>query len=172
MHILAARQYVSPRTRPLTPEEQETRRLSYAIKDPHAPDIDFATAGAEMAAHIHAKAWLIPIPDRNGNTDANTRLAATIARFAPPGTQVVKAIVRTAPIESQCDRHRKKLGPIPVDQHHFKRTGKFLTIRPTYFIDNVTTSGHTFQAAHQAMSFGIGLAFADAYNSNNITHHD
>ena len=37
MKILAARHYVSPRTRALTPEEQETRRLAYAIKDTAAP---------------------------------------------------------------------------------------------------------------------------------------
>jgi hypothetical protein len=31
MHIIYAERYVSPRERPLTPEEQEVRRIAYAI---------------------------------------------------------------------------------------------------------------------------------------------
>ena len=167
MQIIAARQYISPRTRPLTPEEAETRRLSYAIKSPQAAQRDVATAALEMARLITGPCWLIPIPDRHDNTDANTRLAHLIALYSGNGAQVVKAIVRTRPIESQCERHRKRRGPIPTHQHNFQRTGKLLTARPTYFVDNVTTSGHTFQAAYNAMSFGTGLAFADAFNPNN-----
>ena len=37
-----------------------------------------------------------------------------------------------------------------------------MTLRQTYFVDNVTTSGHTLQAAHDALGFGTGLVFADA----------
>lgn len=162
MNIVAARHYVSPRTRTLTPEEQETRRLAYAIKDTASPMSDFDTAARDMAPLVQTPCWLIPIPDRNGNLDANTRLAAMIARHAGNGAQVVRAIRRTAPIVSQCERHRQKRGPSPVEDHKLVRSGSWLTARPTYFVDNVTTSGHTFQAAHLAMGFGAGLAFADA----------
>ena len=34
MKIIYAEKYVSPRERPLTPEEQEVRRISYALKIP------------------------------------------------------------------------------------------------------------------------------------------
>ena len=162
MKILAARHYVSPRTRALTPEEQETRRLAYAIKHTAAPMADFDTAAADMAQLVQAPCWLIPIPDRNGNLDANTRLAALIAHHAGQGAQVVRAIRRTAPIDSQCERHRQRRGPIAPADHHFVRSAKWLTARPTYFVDNVTTSGNTFKAAHAALAFGTGLAFADA----------
>ena len=37
-----------------------------------------------------------------------------------------------------------------------------LTLRQTYFVDNVTTSGHTLEAARPALGFGAGLVFADA----------
>jgi hypothetical protein len=37
-----------------------------------------------------------------------------------------------------------------------------LTLRQTYFVDNVTTSGHTLEAARLALGFGAGLVFADA----------
>ena len=39
---------------------------------------------------------------------------------------------------------------------------KVLTLRQTYFVDNVTTSGHTLEAARLALGFGAGLVFADA----------
>ena len=67
MNIHAARLYVSPRTRPLTMEEQETRRLSYALKDwttDYFTEAAF-TAAYEMAQLITAPCWLIPVPPRS-----------------------------------------------------------------------------------------------------------
>ena len=161
MNILAARKYQTPRNGPLTPEQTETRRLAYAIKTTASPSIDFDTAAREMAALITGPCWLVPIPDSNGNTDANTRLAHHIANHCP-GAQVVKAIYRTQPVQSQCARHKLALGPIPIEQHHLARNRKVLTLRQTYFVDNVTTSGHTLEAARLALGFGAGLVFADA----------
>jgi hypothetical protein len=76
--------------------------------------------------------------------------------------QVVKAIYRTQPVQSQCARHKLALGPISPEQHHLARNRKVLTLRQTYFVDNVTTSGHTLEAARLALGFGAGLVFADA----------
>ncbi len=39
---------------------------------------------------------------------------------------------------------------------------QLLALRQTYFVDNVTTSGNTLQAARDALGFGAGLVFADA----------
>ena len=161
MNILAARKYQTPRNGPLTLEQTETRRLAYSIKSTASPSIDFDTAAREMAALITGPCWLVPIPDSTGNTDANTRLADTIARYVD-GAQVVRAICRTAPIQSQCARHKLALGPITPEQHHLARNRKVLTLRQTYFVDNVTTSGHTLEAARLALGFGAGLVFADA----------
>jgi len=166
MNIHAARRYHTPRNGPLSLDQAETRRLAYALKDPRAAAEDFDTAGREMAALIQGPCWLIPIPSSTGDTTANAKLANAIAQHCP-GAQVVAAIRRTQPVPSQCARHKAGLGPIPADQHHLTRTPRMLTLRQTYFVDNVTTSGHTFQAAHNAMSFGTGLAFADAFNPNN-----
>ena len=173
MQILAARKYHTPRNGPLTLEQTETRRLAYSIKTTASPSIDFDTAAREMAALITGPCWLVPIPDSNGNTDANTRLAHHIANHvnanaagmvaSAAGTaQVVKAIYRTQPVQSQCARHKLALGPIPPEQHHLARNRKVLTLRQTYFVDNVTTSGHTLEAARLALGFGAGLVFADA----------
>jgi len=167
MNILAARKYQTPRNGPLTFEQTETRRLAYSIKSTASPSIDFDTAAREMAALITGPCWLVPIPDSTGNTDANTRLAHHIARHvsanaAGIGAQVVKAIYRTQPVQSQCARHKLALGSIAPEQHHLARNRKVLTLRQTYFVDNVTTSGHTLEAARLALGFGAGLVFADA----------
>jgi len=161
MNILAARKYATPRNGPLSLEQAETRRLAYAIKTTASPSADFNTAARDMAALITGPCWLVPIPDSTGNTDANTRLAHMIATHCP-GAQVVKAIYRTQPVQSQCARHKLALGPITPEQHHFARARKVLTLRQTYFVDNVTTSGHTLEAARTALGFGAGLVFADA----------
>ena len=161
MNILAARKYATPRNGPLTLEQAETRRLAYSIKSTASPSIDFDTAAREMAALITGPCWLVPIPDSTGNTDANTRLAHHIATYCP-GAQLVKAIYRTQPVQSQCARHKLALGPIAPEQHHLARNRKVLTLRQTYFVDNVTTSGHTLEAARLALGFGAGLVFADA----------
>jgi hypothetical protein len=161
MNILAARRYPTPRDGQLSLEQAETRRLAYAIKSTASPCADFDTAARDMAALITGPCWLVPIPDSTGNTDANARLASMIAMHCP-GAQVVKAIYRTQPIQSQCASHKLALGPIPPDQHHLARTRKTLSLQQTYFVDNVTTSGHTLEAARAALGFGAGLVFADA----------
>ncbi len=186
MNILAARKYPTPRNGALTLEQAETRRLAYAIKSTASPAADFDTAAREMAELLLASSyqpstisyqltcWLVPIPDSTGNTDANTRLAHHIARHLlafhhqqstinpQPICQIAKAICRTQPVQSQCTRHKLALGPIPPEQHHFARTRKMLTLRQTWFVDNVTTSGNTLEAARAALGFGAGLVFADA----------
>ena len=114
-----------------------------------------------VAALISGPCWLVPVPDSTGSTDANARLAHAIANHCPEA-QIAKAITRTQAIPSQCDRHKHALGPIPPDQHHIARTRKTLTLRQTYLVDNVTTSGNTLQAARDALGFGAGLVYADA----------
>ena len=80
MNILAARRYVSPRTRALSLEEQETRRLAYAIKSTSSPSVDFDTAAREMAALITGPCWLVPIPSSTGSSfvwkSASSEMAA------------------------------------------------------------------------------------------------
>src|SRR4051812_46490083 len=166
MNILAARKYPTPRNGSLSIEETETRRLAYSIKSAASPTADFDAAARDMAALITGPCWLVPIPDSTGNTDANTKLAHHIARHVMANAagiaQIAKAIHRTQPVQSQCARHKHALGPISPDQHHFARTRKTLTLRQTYFVDNVTTSGNTMEAARIALGFGAGLVFADA----------
>ena len=166
MNILAARKYPTPRNGQLSNQEAETRRIAYALKDPACSAADLDTAGRAMAALILADplgspCWLVPVPDSRGSTDANARLAHAIANHCP-GAQIARALTRTQPITSQCQRHKHALGPIPPDQHHIARTRKTLTLRQTYFVDNVTTSGNTMQAARDALGFGAGLVYADA----------
>ena len=161
MTILAARKYKSPRQGRLSDAEAETRRLAYSIKNPRSPSADFDTAAREMARPVQTPCWLIPVPSKTGETRANTILAAHIARHCP-GAQIVRALRRTAPIESQCSRHRRNLPATPSEEHHLAATNRALGQRQIYFIDNVTTSGNTLRAARAAIGHGAGLVFADA----------
>ena len=161
VNILSAHKYPTPRNGLLSNEEAETRRIAYAVKDAACSAADLDTAGRAMAALISGPCWLVPVPDSRGNTDANARLAHAIANHCPEA-QIAKAITRTQAVPSQCDRHKHALGPITPEQHHIARTRKTLTLRQTYFVDNVTTSGNTMQAARDALGFGAGLVYADA----------
>ena len=162
MNILAARLYVSPRTRPLTPEEAETRRLAYALKEPDPAAV--AVAAPEMARLIDGPCWLVPVPSSRGTIAPNLALALAIARHVP-GARVAPHLYRARPVPSTCERHKHALGALPVDAHGFTRRGPPLTARPLYFVDNVTTSGNTLAAARAAFGFGAGLVFADAGGS-------
>ena len=165
MNIHAARRYVSPRTRTLTPEENETRNISYAIKDPwRAWDFpqSAAIAAGEMADLIEGPCNLVPIPSSRGSTEANRKLANAIAQRME-GARVVDCLCRTQPVESSCERHRTKRGALPVDQHHLERDpSKWLDTVRTYFVDNTTTSGNTLRAARKAVGFGDAIVFSDA----------
>ena len=159
MQIHAARLYVSPRTRPLNAEEAETRRLAYALKvdNPEAVKI----AARDMAALIDGPCWLVPVPTSRGTVAPNLALALEIAKHVS-GARVAPHLCRVKPVASSCERHRRQLGPIAVEDHHLIRRGPPLIVRPLYFVDNVTTSGNTMKAAHAAFGFGAGLVFADA----------
>ena len=159
MRTHAARLYVSPRTRPLNAEEQETRRIAYALKEPTAAAVE--VAAREMARMIDGPCWLVPVPTSRGSIPPNLALALEIAKQVP-GARVAPHLYRLRPVPSSCERHRQRLGPIPVAAHHFERRGPPLIVRPLYFVDNVTTSGNTLKAAHAAFGFGEGLVYADA----------
>ena len=159
MKTRSARRYPNTRAGRLSEAETETRRLAYAIKDPHSPAVDFALCAHQMAQLIAGPCWLVPIPNSQGSTRANGLLAAHIASFVP-GAQVAHALRRTRPVESQCARHKANLGPTAVADHHIVATGKYLGMRQVYFVDNVRTSGNTLAAAHAALGTGAGLVFA------------
>ena len=164
----AARRYVSPRTRPLTLEEAQTRALAYMLKDPDCDADLVAAAAREMARLIDGEYCnLIPVPGHTGGTGANVRLACAIA-FRTPHAEVFDALTRDAATESACERHRKRLPPLKPEDHGIRRRagGPLVPLRKTYFVDNVLTSGNTVEACRRAfMGMGAGLVYADA-------HHD
>ncbi len=168
MNIHAARQYVSSRTRALTEEEQETRRLSYALKDTTTEHFteDAFTAAHEMAKLIIGPCILVPVPDSKGSTAANRKLAEAIAYYAP--FVIIKDVLtRTRPVESSCIRHKRNAGPLTIQQHNITRKrGKWMPMKKgdrLYFVDNVTTSGNTLAACRLAIGAGEGLVYSDAY---------
>ena len=161
----AARLYVSPRSRPLNQFEMETRGLSYLLKDANCPDPAIHLAAREMATLVWGPCNLIPAPGHTGDTSANLRLARAIAGYVTGGATVFDILGRRAPVDSACIRHKTNTPPLTVEEHGIVRTNpRLIPCRPTYIVDNVTTSGTTIKACQSALGFGSGLVFADAYH--------
>lgn len=103
--ILAARRYVSPRSRPSTPEEAETRRIAYALKRGE----EIGIAAREMAALLPPDLptlTIVPVPPSTGSVEANLILARAIAAEYGPQARVVPALNR------HCENpFRKRLVP-------------------------------------------------------------
>jgi hypothetical protein len=156
---LYAVKYVSPRMRPLTPEEVRIRATAYALKRPTPQAI--ATAAPAMAALIDGPCWLVPVPASSGSLTANLVLARAIARLVPCA-RVQCAIARAHPVESCCKRRLRGLLGLTVDEHAIIRMSGPMDPLTLYFVDNVITSGNTIAACRRALGWGTGLTYADA----------
>ena len=170
--ILSAHKYVSPRSRPLTPEEVEVRRIAYALKIPTAEACDMAARdlaplldSAEAAGTVIV---LIPVPSSTGTVDANRQIANELAaeihrRFPDRRVQVKITVGRKHPVESSCVRRRRGLAGLRGEEHAMIRVAGPLTATATayYFLDNMATTGSTLDACRAALGFGEGIVWAD-----------
>jgi len=118
-----------------------------------------------MAREVSAPCLLVPVPNSQGSTTANRKLAESIAHRLR-AARVVDILTRSAPVESSCKRHRRNAGPLAVEAHHITRKpGKWISLRHgerLYFVDNTATSGNTLAACRAAIGAGEGLVFSDA----------
>ena len=173
MNTIAAHKYVSPRSRALTPEEVEVRRIAYGLKIPTAEAC--ATAARDLAPLLDAAEAsethivLMPVPASTGSIDANrhfaNELAAEIHRRYPERRVTVRVTVgRMFPVESSCCRRKRGLPGLRGHEHAMIRVAGPLPFLGTayYFVDNVITTGATLEACRAALGFGDGIAFADA----------
>ena len=172
MNIVSAHKYVSPRARPLTPEEVEVRRIAYALKvatseacEVAARDLAPLVDAAEApGTHI----VLMPVPSSLGTVDANRQLANELAaeihrRYPTRRVQVKITVGRQHPVESSCVRRRRGLAGLRGEDHAMIRVAGPLTATATayYFIDNMATTGATLDACRTALGFGAGIVWAD-----------
>ena len=173
MRIVAAHQYVSPRSRPITPEEAEVRRIAYALKIPTSEGCELAArdlaplVDASEATGTHIV--LMPVPASTGTVDANRHIANELAaeihrRYPERRVQVKITVGRQHPVESSCVRRRRSLSGLRGEEHAMIRVAGPLTATNTayYFVDNMATTGATLDACRQALGFGEGIVWADA----------
>ena len=172
MQIITAHKYVSPRSRPLTPEEQEVRRIAYALKVPTAEACE--TAARDLAPLLDAaedpgtRIVLMPVPASTGSTDANRQFANELAaeihrRYPDRRVQVKTTVGRKHPVESSCVRRKRGDRGLRGEEHAFIRVAGPLTANGTayYFVDNMATTGATLDACRSALGFGDGIVYAD-----------
>ncbi len=164
--ILSAHRYVPSCAPHRSPEDVIRRLNAYALKSPACPEDVVDECAIDMARLIAGPdCILVPIPAHDGTTATTRRLAEAIALHADCDTvRVADILTRSAPVPSSCDRHRAKLGPLPVAEHHIvTRPHDPFHLAPVYYVDNVATSGNTITAAAAALcGFGTGLVYADA----------
>ena len=161
----AARLFVQHGTRPRNHEEQTAYLRAYLLKSPACPREIVEACAEEMASLIAGEdCVLIPVPDSKGDTRQNLWLANRIAKNDRTGeAQVINILTRSEPTESQCRRHRQRKAPLTPEQLKITvRPHKPFALKRIYFVDNVTTSGGTLQACHNAIGFGTGLVYAEA----------
>ncbi len=173
MHLISAHKYVSPRERPITPEESEVRRIAYALKVPTAEACELAArdlaplldAAEAPTTHI----VLMPVLASTGTVDANRTLANELAaeihrRYPTRRVQIKITVGRKHPVESSCVRRRRNMAGLPLEEHAMIRVAGPLTASKTayYFVDNMATTGTTLAACRQALGFGDGIVWADA----------
>ena len=172
MNTIAAHKYVSPRTRPLTPEEAEVRRIAYALKVPTAEACEIAARALapllDAAETPGIRIVLMPVPASTGSTDANRQLANELAaqihrRYPDRRVQVKIAVGRKHPVESSCVRRKRRVCGLRGREHAFIRVAGPLTANGTayYFVDNMATTGATLAACRAALGFGDGIVWAD-----------
>lgn len=153
--VFAAHPYKSPRWGTLTPEEANVRDVAYSIKNPNSDKIDIAAQS--MASYVSSSNVLIPIPSSKGDTSANLKLANAIAKLT--GATVIDALGIKAPRMSN-----RQLGIEGKTRLKAKKLG--FTLRQSVnasnvlFIDNVSASGATIQAAQNLINGGHGLVYA------------
>jgi hypothetical protein len=162
--ILAAYPYVSSNNPNRSPEDVIHRLNAYALKNPGCPQELVEECAAAMSALIHReRCILVPVPDHNGNTAVNFRLAEAIALHARCSRVEVRDILtRAEPVVSSCELHRRGLQTLAVVDHRIvARPHEPFHLAPIYFVDNVATSGNTITACAAALfGFGTGLVYA------------
>jgi hypothetical protein len=159
----SARLFVQNGRRTRNTEEQTAYLRAYLLKSEACPREIVEACAEEMACLIRGeKCILIPVPDSRGDTRQNLWLAHRIAHHADEA-EVQDSLTRSEPTESQCARHRKGKAPLrPEELKITVKPHKMFKLLKVYFVDNVTTSGATIQACHNALGFGTGLVYAEA----------
>lgn len=154
--------YVSPRTRPLTPEEEHVRAVAYGIKTGDRAAIE--TAALAMAAYVEPGSVVVPAPASKAATfNGVLPLAARIAALAGGTVGVFVARVESVPSSHQA----RRLGGTGTDlSTHFRSMERVAPPPPdsvpVAIVDNVAVTGATLSAVASIMGRAWGPAAARA----------
>lgn len=153
-------EYVSPMWRKLTPQQVRVREVSYGLKTGRY----VAEAAAVMAPFVRRGSLLVPVPNSAGQNSPNRLLAEAISEMVPR-TVVADVLGRKRAVESSRKRRMEGRTGLTVLQHGIVLLGRLPSSSPVVFIDNVMTTGTTFEAARRAVGRGRGLAYSQVLDA-------
>ncbi len=161
--VRAARKYVSPRQRALTPREEQIRTIAYALKEADPQALAEAASAILPLLPMQNKIpiFLVPVPDSHGSTKANLALCRTLRQLS--GLPIADVLRRRSPVASSRIRHQQGKSALSVQSHVIY--AKAVPIGIAVLIDNVITSGHTLLACCLALQHApdvCAVVYADA----------
>lgn len=134
------------------------QKLAHGIKDGDAAAI--AKSGAMMAGKIPDGAILIPMPGHSGVPVNELRLANEIAKRRK-GVEVVDCLRSNAHESSYALKKKGRKSRMGIEMFTEGRPKDFGG-RPVFVVDNVISSGSTWDAAKKALPKSRLLVLADA----------
>jgi hypothetical protein len=114
-------------------------------------------AATDMAKYVNPDTILVPMPSSKGDVSANKELADAIAKLT--GASVIDAVGLKAPRVSNRDLELSGRTRLTAKKMGFVLR-QSLDSRCVMFVDNVSASGATIQAAQNLINGGDGLVYA------------
>lgn len=156
----AAVPYVSPRERPLSPDETHVREVSIALKagDPRA----VVEAAYAMAPLIPPGSSLVPVPGHLPGPPATGTVALAQALASLVGGAAAPILERAYVVPSSRERRRGGLRGLAPEEHAASMAQVArVPPGPVVLVDNVMVSGATFEGARRALGLDApGVAYA------------
>jgi len=148
--------YYSPRQKNLTPQEEHIRNIAIGLSkgDPQAIN----EAAQDMAKLVPLNSTLVPIPNSQGDTSSNLKLAQEIAKLT--NSKVID-VLASNPRDSQKERRRQGIPGLQTEdiQTTLKNTCETDNV---ILIDNVRTTGATINSAMKLLPCATYLVYAQA----------
>ena len=138
--------------------------IAKEIKTKYGPAI--AEAVEEMAPNVPENAVLIPMPPSTGEVNEQTDTYVLAQALSEATGRPVVVALQSDPRKSRYKAKQAGEKGAQVDEMGFRQVEEIPDGTMPVFVDNVVGKGVTAQAAHDAIGYGITLAYAKSTRGN------